>query len=289
MWQIAYLKILVIWALGYTPSELDDTRNLTYNEQLTCFFSLCEQHYGLNLMFTLYRQYTYNYLALQILQRYNQNFFDQTHAPSTCRQNAIMGNNALDPSAIPSTSSGLGATPSISAPSTCRQNAIMGNNALDPSAIPSTSSGLGATPSISAPSAFPSSAASFNTLIAPGAASSSTAALYTPVASISGSSKKRKYASGKRHKCPHCDYAASQSGTLNVHLRRTHTNVHENEKKYKCVACKKEYKSASALAKHKRNKHGEEASLLCPHKNCDKKFSTKRGLKIHKTKEHILS
>ena len=132
MWQIAYLKILVIWALGYTPSELDDTRNLTYNEQLTYFFSLCERHYGLNLMFTLYRQYTYHYLDLQILQRYKQNFFDQTHAPSTCRQNAIMGNNALDPSAIPSTSSDLGATPSISAPS-----------------------------------AFPSSAASFNTLIGP--------------------------------------------------------------------------------------------------------------------------
>ena len=242
MWQIAYLKILVIWALGYTPSELDDTRNLTYNEQLTCFFSLCEQHYELNLMFTLYRQYTYNYLALQILQRYNQNFFDQTHAPSTCRQNAIMGNNALDPSAIPSTSSGLGATPSISAPS-----------------------------------AFPSSAASFNTLIAPGAASSSTAALYTPVASVYGSkmSRKRKrhkcsecnyetdfttslvrhkrtHTGKKPFKCTQCDYAAAQQNSLNDHLR-----THTDERAFPCPheSCDYKAKTASNLWAHKKRRH----------------------------------
>ena len=208
MWQIAYLKILVIWALGYTPSELDDTRNLTYNEQLTCFFSLCEQHYGLNLMFTLYRQYTYNYyLALQRLQRYNQNFFDQTHAPSTCRQNAIMGNNALDPSAIPSTSSGLGATPSTSS--------------------------------------------------APGAASSSTAALYTPVASISGSkmSRKRKHANEKPFECTHegCDKKFSKRHHLNEHI-----NTHGNKKPHKCPHCSRGFNSPSGLFGHKKSQHKDD-------------------------------
>ena len=306
MWHITYLKILVCMVLGHIPSELDDPRNLNYNEQLTSFFSLCKKHYRLNLMFTLYQQYTYKYLALE---RYNQNFFDQTYAPSTCRQNAIMGNNALDLSAHPSTS-GLGATPSISAPSTCRQIANMGNNALDLSAHPSTS-GLGATPSISAPSAFPSSAASFNTLIAPGAASSSTAALYTPVASISGSnmSRKRKYTDGKPFECTYegCNKKFSRVGHLNDHINthenkrpykcrfcnrrfnalnclNAHINTHENKRPYKCRDCNRRFNSTGGLSNHRRVDHKDLGSFSCP--NCDKKFLNEKSLNIHQAKKH---
>ena len=272
MWHITYLKILVCMVLGHIPSELDDPRNLNYNEQLTSFFSLCKKHYRLNLMFTLYQQYTYKYLALE---RYNQNFFDQTYAPSTCRQNAIMGNNALDLSAHPSTS------------------------------------GLGATPSISAPSAFPSSAASFNTLIAPGAASSSTAALYTPVASISGSnmSRKRKYTDGKPFECTYegCNKKFSRVGHLNDHINthenkrpykcrfcnrrfnalnclNAHINTHENKRPYKCRDCNRRFNSTGGLSNHRRVDHKDLGSFSCP--NCDKKFLNEKSLNIHQAKKH---
>jgi len=139
--------------------------------------------------------------------------------------------------------------------------------------------------STAAPSAFPSSAASFNTLIAPDAASSSIATLYTPVASVSGSDRKRKLTdekpdetNEKKYKCNVCDYATNMKSHLT-----THTRVHTREKPFKCPQCNYAAAQKIALDDHI-NTHGNTRPHKCQH--CDHRFNSHSSLYRHMKKYH---
>ena len=214
-------EVLLIWALGYTPSELDDTRNLTYDDQLRCFFSLCQQHTELNRLFTLYQ---YTYLALQ---RYNQNFFDQTHAPSPSDLGAMSNDSLLRRILIDRV---------VEAPRSEGLGGALGTSCF--SAIPT--SGLSAGLSTSSGLCAITSAPPFS------AASSSISGLSALVASIPvpSTSRSRKR---KQHKCSYCIYTTDSKSNLQDHM-----NTHGNKKPHKCLDCGRGFNAQSNLCRHRK-------------------------------------
>jgi hypothetical protein len=171
----------------------------------------------------------------------------------------------------------------------------MRNNALNLGAFPILASALrAATPSAATPSA---------------------AALYAPVASISGSdmSRKRKLTNEKpdetnekKHKCNVCDYATNRKGHFTAHTRvhtrekpfqcpqcdyvapypghlKRHMRKHTGERPYECTheSCNYKAMQPSDLTRHMR-KHTGERPYECTHEGCDYKAKTASNLLAHK-------
>ena len=242
---------------------------LVFNLNLSTFNSLSPIELSTYLARTYILQYQHPALFAQVY-----NYVTQVYNQVGLRDDQLFSIQNPDPSAAGPSNFALG----VPVPSTCRQNAIMGNNALDPNAIPSTSSGLGALASSAAgPSTANFNVPDLNTLIASSAAGSSTAALYTPVASISGSkmSRKRKHANEKQFECTYegCNKKFPRVNHLNDHI-----NTHENKRPHKCPVCGRGFNAPNALYYHI-NTHGNKRPHKCP--DCSRGFNSPNALYYH--------
>ena len=83
-----------------------------------------------------------------------------------------------------------------------------------------------------------------------------------------------KHRGEKPHKCPICDFATVDKGTLKKHMRH-----HTGEMPFSCKVCTKSFSSQSGLARHRRIHLG-----IKPHKCdlCDKAYADRKSLKAHK-------
>lgn len=85
------------------------------------------------------------------------------------------------------------------------------------------------------------------------------------------------------HTCPYCNYTSHQRGTVDIHIRRLHTN----DRPHLCEICGKGFVKSSLLKEHigvKHNQMKRERSFICS--ECDFSTYTRTLLDAHTINRH---
>nr|AAI55938.1 Unknown (protein for MGC:181861) [Xenopus laevis] len=106
-----------------------------------------------------------------------------------------------------------------------------------------------------------------------------------PGCSWKSSSVAKLVAHQKRHRGYRCSYEGCQTVSPTWTALQTHMKKHPLE--LQCAACKKPFKKASALRRHKATHAKKPLQLPCPRQDCDKTFSSVFNLTHHVRKLHL--
>ena len=89
----------------------------------------------------------------------------------------------------------------------------------------------------------------------------------------------------KQLKCfwPKCRYSCERLCNFNQHISN-----HLNKKQFVCDECNKHFNCKSNLIRHKRCVHSTDSQFVCNIINCNKKFTTKTLLHLHKQRHSSL-
>ena len=83
---------------------------------------------------------------------------------------------------------------------------------------------------------------------------------------------------GKRHACKHCEYVATRTDTLLIHMNENHAGLNNQKARMQCEICPKTFGIANILKRHMIY-HSEERPLGCL--KCSQRFREKNNLKRH--------